>query len=175
MEMKDELPSTEDVRVESSNGFAGVFAARNYSRGDRLLPLDGHAPFPKTRYSIQIGVDRHLDPDSRPNGASGTTAPWKYLNHACDPNLEIDLDAMCFAARRDIDAGEELTFNYLTTEWDMASGFDCLCGSDRCFGTIRGFAHLSPEEQAALLPSAAAHIRTLYERAHTANTEKYRE
>lgn len=172
MEMKDELPSTEDVRVESNNGFAGVFAARHYSRGDRLLPLDGHAPSPKTRYSIQIGVDRHLDPDSRPNGFPGATAPWKYLNHACDPNLEIDLDAMCFAARRDIAAGEELTFNYLTTEWDMASGFQCLCGSDRCFGTIRGFAYLPPDEQSALLPFAAAHIRTLYDRSQAATIEK---
>lgn len=172
METRDELPSAESVRVESNNGVAGVFAGRDYRRGERLIPLEGRSPARRTRYSIQIGVDLHLDPESLPNGAPGATAPWKYLNHACDPNLAIDLDAMCFTARRDIAAGEELTFNYLTTEWEMASEFDCLCGSDRCFGTIQGFAHLRPEEQAALLPSAAAHIRTLYDRSRAAHLEK---
>lgn len=35
-------------------------------------------------------------------------------------------------------AGDELTFFYPSTEWDMAQPFDCLCGHKECRGTISG-------------------------------------
>lgn len=34
--------------------------------------------------------------------------------------------------------GDELTFFYPSTEWDMAQPFDCLCGSGVCKGRISG-------------------------------------
>ena len=159
--MKSDVEA-KSVRVESSGGVAGVFAARTYQRGEHLLPLRGRTSAHQSRYSIQIDVDRHIEPDSLVTGAA--PAPWKFLNHSCDPNLEIDPGAECFAARREIAEGEELTFNYLTTEWDMASPFDCTCGHPSCFGRIRGFRYISPEEQSRLLPAAAPHIRLLHER-----------
>lgn len=151
------------VRVDSLNGFAGVFAAKRYRRGDRLLPLRGRAAFKADRYSIQVGIDQHLHPGYATNGAHAEVSPWKFLNHSCDPNLEIDLEAKCFRARREIAEGEELSFNYLTTEWEMASPFECICGSRSCYGMIQGFRHLSREEQERLLPATAPHIRLLFE------------
>lgn len=159
--MENDTRWTAGVRIESSNGFAGVFAAKTYMRGDQLLPLCGRASTTASRYSIQTGVDRHIEPASSTNGAAIAPAPWKYLNHSCDPNLEIDLEVECFIARRGIAAGEELSFNYLTTEWEMASPFDCICGSSSCYGRIRGFKHLSPDDQERLLPAAAPHITLL--------------
>lgn len=35
-------------------------------------------------------------------------------------------------------AGDELTFFYPSTEWDMAQPFDCLCKSKGCRGRISG-------------------------------------
>lgn len=149
------------VHVRSNNGYAGIVAARDYAAGERLLPLRGHIKDHASRYSIQVGVDRHLEPDSTISGGGAGPSPWKFLNHSCDPNLSIDLAAECFVARRPIAAGEELSFNYLTTEWEMATPFDCHCGSPNCFGRIAGFKHLTAEEQERLLAEVAPHIRKL--------------
>ena len=48
---------------------------------------------------------------------------------------------------RDIAEGEVVTFHYCTTEYDMASPFDCQCGSARCMGVIRGARHLTPAQR----------------------------
>ena len=62
----------------------------------------------------------------------------RLANHSCDPNVEAQTweeKEIWFVALRDIEAGEELTFNY---------GFDlehweehpCRCGTKRCIGYI---------------------------------------
>jgi hypothetical protein len=61
-------------------------------------------------------------------------------------------------AVRDIPAGEELTFDYLTTEWEMATPFACRCGAADCRGLIQGFKHLSPEAQAHLISRCSPYL-----------------
>jgi hypothetical protein len=46
-------------------------------------------------------------------------------------------------AIRDIEPGEELTFFYPSTEWDMITPFQCLCGSSQCLKRIGGARYLS--------------------------------
>ncbi len=162
MRGEKEKTSEEVVRVRSNNGYAGVVAVRDYRPGEQLLSLEGHIIERPSRYSIQVAVDRHLEPNEAAGGDSAEPSPWKFLNHSCEPNLEIDLDSRRFVARRSIAAAEELTFNYLTTEWDMATPFECHCGSAGCFGTIAGFKHLSEQERERLLDAAAPHIRMLH-------------
>jgi len=48
-----------------------------------------------------------------------------------------------------------------TTEYDMAEPFACHCGSPRCFGTIRGFKHLTEDERERLRPFLAPHLASL--------------
>lgn len=50
---------------------------------------------------------------------------------------------LTFRALRDIAAGNEITFNYLTTESEMAVPFNCSCGSTNCFGLIQGRSFLT--------------------------------
>ena len=49
----------------------------------------------------------------------------------------------------DVAAGEELTFFYPSTEWEMASPFICLCGAPNCIHVVAGarFLPLSTLEQ----------------------------
>ena len=75
-----------------------------------------------------------------------------FLNHSCEPNGYINFEDLTFRALRNIKKGEELTFNYLTTEWDMANKFDCKCDSKDCFGYIGGFKYLPLKEKTKLLP-----------------------
>lgn len=63
--------------------------------------------------------------------------PLRYGNHSCDPNLWL-IDATTEAARRDIAAGEELTFDYATATVIASWRMDCHCGSLLCRSIITG-------------------------------------
>jgi hypothetical protein len=62
----------------------------------------------------------------------------KYINHSCEPTVVIDLINECIKTKRDVRKGEMITFDYLTTEYDMAVPFNCVCGSQKCHGRING-------------------------------------
>ena len=66
--------------------------------------------------------------------------PWnpaRFLNHSCAPNCEAELDQgwIWIRALRDIEAGEELTFNYGYDLEDYRE-HPCRCGAPRCVGYI---------------------------------------
>ena len=45
---------------------------------------------------------------------------------------------MLVFAAHDIAVGEELTFFYPSTEWEMSSPFICLCGATNCIHVVAG-------------------------------------
>ncbi|CAN5809828.1 SET domain-containing protein-lysine N-methyltransferase [soil metagenome] len=62
----------------------------------------------------------------------------RLMNHSCEPNVEAqtwDEKEIWFVALRDIEKGEELTFNY---GFDLETWEDhpCLCGKPSCVGYI---------------------------------------
>ena len=63
--------------------------------------------------------------------------PARFLNHSCEPNCEAQfIDGhIWITARRDIRAGEELTFNY---NYDLEDYREhpCQCGAPSCIGYI---------------------------------------
>lgn len=60
----------------------------------------------------------------------------ELFNHSCEPNVGVR-GQIVLVARRQIAAGEEMTFDYDTTEVS-AEPFNCLCGHRRCRGIIDG-------------------------------------
>jgi hypothetical protein len=62
-------------------------------------------------------------------------------------------------ALRDIDPGTEVTFNYLTTEWDMSAPFHCDCGALHCPGWVAGYRHLSLRQRRAIAAIVCDHLR----------------
>lgn len=129
--------------------------------GASLFHIHGEQTPRPSRHSLQLDTDLHI------NSPSGTSEQdqmakgyWRYLNHRCDPNVCIrDLDVI---ALRPIASGEEITFDYDTTEYDMSEPFKCHCGSKNCRGWIRGFKHLNTAQQEAfraqLLPYLLRHL-----------------
>ena len=63
--------------------------------------------------------------------------PARFFNHCCDPNCEAEIaeGRIWIIARRDIKAGEEITFNY---GYDLESyrEYPCQCGAPSCVGYI---------------------------------------
>ncbi len=126
-----------------SDGQKGMFTLKPVCREAILIFYDGPIIDHPTRYSIQIDEDKHID---------GTPASNSYLNHSCDPNCYVDWDGVFLRAKRDLRAGEELTCNYLTTDWELHEKFVCRCGAPNCYGEMKGFGFLSREQQRALEP-----------------------
>ena len=81
-----------------------------------------------TRYSIQTGPAEHIDGLGR----------LRYLNHSCAPSALVNTDDLTLVAARDLAPGEEVTFFYPSTEWEMTWPFPCRCGAQGCVGTISG-------------------------------------
>lgn len=86
------------------------------------------------------------------------------FNHSCNPTTRLDLSQAIFEALRDIQEGEEITWNYLTTEYDLSqdqADFDCFCNSKNCVGKICGFKYLSLAQQQELWPYLSPFLRTM--------------
>lgn len=66
--------------------------------------------------------------------------PWntaRLINHSCEPNCEAWIEGrrIFIHSLRDIDAGEELTFDY-GFDVDCYEDHPCLCGRPGCVGYI---------------------------------------
>lgn len=121
----------------------GVFAQRPYTKGSIVissnLATDIEQPNPKATscsHAIQIGWNEHILMD----------LPAQFLNHSCDPNIGVAIklnegQSYDFIALRDIEEGEEVRFDYETTEYQVGAFEDCMCGADICRGTVKGFKH----------------------------------
>ena len=123
-----------------------LIALRDVARGACLFRMTGRESTSPTKYSVQLSLTLHLDPDcAHDEREVAGRYFWRYLDHACEPTTRIrDREVI---AVRDIAEGEGVTFHYCTTEYDMASPFACHCGSPRCMGMIRGARHLTPAQR----------------------------
>ncbi len=61
------------------------------------------------------------------------------MNHSCDPNVWM-IDEVTLVTRRLVDAGEELTADYVfwQADEDWIAPWQCNCGAERCRGSITG-------------------------------------
>ncbi len=174
------MPSPHEVAVPPSvavlldGNRRSLVALRELAAGDAVLRLQGRLQPEPTRYSVQVGASLHIE--MPPGAATGDDDPayqWRFLNHACEPNTAfVGWSEAGFAlgdfvgpglgpallAVRAIAAGEELTFDYLTTEFDMAAPFLCGCGSPACVGEVAGYRRLVATQRQARALRTAAHV-----------------
>lgn len=143
---------THRVTVVGVLGQRGIVAVTAIPPGEVAIQVKGVTTTQPSRYSIQVGEHEHVDlPEVVDPARSAQEYPWQFMNHSCDPNAR--LVGRAFIAVRPIEIGDEITFDYNTTEYDMASPFDCRCGATGCRGRrIAGFRHLGPKQRRALLP-----------------------
>lgn len=87
-----------------------------------------------TYLTIQTAADNHI-----------TLLPefLQYTNHSCAPNVFFDTTSMQLICLQTMQAGDEFTFFYPSTEWEMAQPFVCNCGSAHCIQLINGAFNLS--------------------------------
>ena len=124
-----------------------LIGIRAIDAGVLLFRITGQeTPIP-TRHSLQVGRDLHLDQSCARNMDDVVLHYfWRYMNHHCEPTTIIRDRSVC--ALRAIEPGESVTFDYNTTEYDLAEPFACHCGSAQCVGVVRGARHLAAEQRA---------------------------
>jgi hypothetical protein len=103
------------------------------ARGELFFRMEHYRVVKEPTYqTIQTGVAEHVE-------ELGVLA---YLNHSCRPNVVVHTGQMACYAARDIATGEELSFFYPSTEWEMARPFICLCGAPECIRMVTGARHI---------------------------------
>src|SRR6185437_16895716 len=124
-------PSVE-VREHSLAG-KGLFATQLIKQGDTVWRLDTNEP--KLIYEEKI----RLPPEEQSLAFQFKDRyiichdGSQYMNHSCDPNTWWASDT-ALEASRDIQPGEEITYDYVTAdispEW--TAPWACTCGSPLC-------------------------------------------
>jgi hypothetical protein len=155
-EVDPDQQESSKIEIQEKNGNKGVFAKEDMMINS-VIKLEGVVSNHPNKYSIQLGENKHLNLPADENIIDNPDFFWKYLNHSCQPNGYINTAELTFRLLRNISKGEECTFNYLTTEYEMAAPFTCLCGDAKCFGFIRGYKYLSVERQEELSALAVPH------------------
>lgn len=146
--MSQRLVWDADVRVGPSNTGTGLFAARTFAAGERILLLHG------LRFEREDPI--HLTDKGANLLQTGRRTyillepPGVYANHSCDPNAGI-AGNRALVALRDIPAGEEIRFDYSTTMDEDFWTMECRCGAATCRGVVGDFKTLPPEVQARYL------------------------
>ena len=138
------------VRSSGIHG-RGVFATRDIRRDERIIEYKGKRSTwdeamerpdsdpddPAHTFLFEIDDGRVIDARVRGNAA-------RWINHSCAPNCitqEDERGRVFIEAKRHIEPGEELTYDYRLTVDDPLTkkeraAYACRCGSKKCRGTL---------------------------------------
>ena len=108
--------------VLEKNGFYSLITKKAFGYGDEVCIVLGEELIQPKRFSVQVAENIHVH----------VKAPVKFINHNCTGNIQ--LIERVFVATRAICEGEEITFNYNSSEDDLAEPFFC----NNCGKLIRG-------------------------------------
>ncbi|MDZ8069060.1 MAG: SET domain-containing protein-lysine N-methyltransferase [Nostoc sp. DedQUE08] len=121
------------VTIQQAAKGRGVFATKKFVQGETVVVgiLIEEVP-ERTMYTFQMDFNLHVHLDE----------PSWIVNHSCNPNTGVrnnQFGGYDYVALCDIEAGEEITWDYETTEYELIIVFGCLCESLSCRGKILGF------------------------------------
>jgi hypothetical protein len=145
------------VGVALSGGAHRVIAIGPIEPGETILEIRGVFVDVPSKYSVQVEESLHVElPAVEGLTQEPDRHPWRYLNHSCNPNAA--LEGLTLVALRPIGRWEEVTFDYNTTEYEMAEPFACGCG--HCGGRlVRGFRFLTEAQRREIAPRLTEHLR----------------
>lgn len=136
---------------ETADKGLALFAKKAIKRNQHLFDFKGQLKTlaQSTPMSLQLSEDLFLTSDGRFDD---------LVNHSCSPNCAVHFNGLNIAlvALTNIKPGEEITFNYNTTEWDLIQqsqvfgqpcSLTCRCGNTNCQGEINGFKYLPLQEK----------------------------
>ncbi len=134
------------VRERAAEGGPGIFAVEPVRAGELLTVWSGYivnaaqlaglSPLQQKR-SIQVEEGLYLV-------SMRLDEPADYVNHSCNPNAGLS-GQIALMAMRDIQAGEEVCFDYAMSDGTPYDEFACACGAPDCRGRVSGDDWRNPE------------------------------
>lgn len=122
------------LSVRATPAGKGVFAKRQFRKGQAVGEMTG-----------KLIADDDYDPDYVVDmgdlGVLEPNAPFRFLNHCCEPNCELvewetegdDAPQLWVQALRTVRDTDQLTIDY---GWPAEAAIPCLCGSAQCRGWV---------------------------------------
>ena len=133
--------SPKSIRRKSNIHGTGLFALAPFSK-DEIVCVKGGYIFNRGRLEampdwyraaeIQIADDLFIGPLDETERMGSMI----FSNHSCEPNIGVQ-GQVVFVAMRDIEAGEELTHDWATTDDDVYE-MECRCNAASCRKIIPG-------------------------------------
>ena len=125
--------------INTSGKGQGSFATQKINKGEVIASFGGFVVEKKdlNKYSpdrvarsLQLNENTYLLSGSIPE-------PGDMVNHSCEPNCGA-LGTSSIRALKDIQVGEELSFDYAMTDASEYDEFECFCNKKSCRKKIKG-------------------------------------
>lgn len=125
------FPASADFEIihDAHGSPTAVAARREFLQSHRMCRVSGQLLPYRCRQTRQMLTGIHIY-DPRFCG---------LIEHACDPNVFLDMSELWLWALKDIHRDERLTMDYAATEDKLLHQFACGCGAKRCRGWITGY------------------------------------
>lgn len=144
----DHIAVPVEVRELGANIGQGLFVRSPIAKGEVVAVFGGFAtpahqfremPADRQRHAIQVADDIYLvGGEERSLG--------DYVNHSCDPTAHLAGEITLVAAR-DLAVGDQLTYDYATSDSAPYDEFECECKAERCRGKVTGEDWMNPVVQ----------------------------
>lgn len=141
----------EKIEIKKSNiEGKGVFASLDIEKGEIICRMKGKpVSIEKLKQMYESQEVRVDDPFQIKNDTYLILdIPYLLINHSCSPNSGVR-GRLTLVAIKDIKKGEEITYDYSTTEWSDKSLWKinwqeewvikCNCNSENCRKEVREF------------------------------------
>ena len=116
-----------------------------YGKGDftsklvSLVDLPPHQLLTKIEGSTSTAQRAYSSVQTGENSDIELNSDLVFANHSCQPSVVFDMAKFEIrAGEKGLRKGQDVTFFYPSTEWDMQQPFRCNCGSGQCLESIRG-------------------------------------
>ncbi len=147
-----------DLYAESSGIHGlGVFTREAISKQQFVIECQGilrhQSEIVEGMRALQIGQETYLAEDPEHPQLDD------FINHSCAANLGFLDGSPKLYALRDIQAGEELFWDYCTSINEPGWQVPCQCGASTCRGKIQSYCDLSAAEQVQLHDRVLIYLR----------------
>lgn len=150
------------LRIKRIGKQRRVFAKEAIQKGRKILDFPGRIVSEEEsgEWDLQTGKNKFIR-------ALRKNQIDNFLNHSCRPNSYVKQTGKKFylLALKSIRNGEEITFDYDTTDYDNEDfKFVCGCGAPSCRKIIRGFKYLNKRRRMKLRKFLVPYLKEIFEK-----------
>lgn len=158
------------LKPNPEKGAGGIFAQEWVKTGELLLVWGGNiltgeqlekAPAELIRFSVQVEENLYLTTVTTPSTAD-------FVNHSCEPNAGLS-SSISLVALRPIAPGEEVCYDYATSDGSAYDEFECACGTPSCRRRVTGNDWQRPELQIRYAGYFSPYLQRRIDRLHGVN------